>query len=361
MDNKFFNRMVSNTLAGSSNQHYFETENSEKEYTSRVFYKVFSGGTYNYSFLFSSILDGTFWGANRNEKILGWEIIRARVGISRTCSMEKMPDIEQMQALYFNGTEGKKVDKAELFACDEIALSAKKNEYICLEVTYKGKRVPRHNENWIAAFLEENGKWAPSNQAVFANMVGCDRKVKKKIAFLGDSITQGIGVEKNSYKNWCALLAEKLGQEHAYWNLGIGMATANDAATDGVWLYKAKQNDIVFVCFGVNDIFKIQNEEKTKKDLYTIIKKLKETERKVIIQTIPPFNYDEEKLLIWKNLNKYIQNELSQCADLVFDCVPLLEYETKEGKAKYNGHPNEIGCALWANELYGAVKNIIKQ
>lgn len=34
----------------------------------------------------------------------------------------------------------------------------------------------------------------------FAGMIGCDRKVSAKIAYFGDSITQGIGTKENSYR-----------------------------------------------------------------------------------------------------------------------------------------------------------------
>ncbi len=362
MDKDFFNKIASNTLAGSSNQHFFCPENPQEVYTGRVFYKVFQGGRYNYSFLFSSILDSSFWeGSNRNAEIVGWEIVRAQVGISKSCSLEEMPDVGQWQPLFFEGKRNKRVETAELFASDALVFCAEKDEYICLEISYRGENIPRHYENWIAAFIKEGKTWKPSNQVVFANMVACDRAVKKRIAFLGDSITQGIGVEKNSYKNWCALLAEKLGEEYAFWNLGIGFATANDAATDGVWLHKAKRNDIVFVCFGVNDIFRIQNTEQTKRDLLKIIQLLKEAGCKIVLQTPPPFNFTDDNLKRWKEIVAYIKEELSKLVDVFYDCIPILEDEQVEGKAKYNGHPDEIGCALWANALYDVVQNIIKQ
>ena len=45
----FFKQYTSNTLAGSSNQSYFLSDNTLQ--IGRVFYKVFAGGRYNYSFL----------------------------------------------------------------------------------------------------------------------------------------------------------------------------------------------------------------------------------------------------------------------------------------------------------------------
>ena len=52
------NTYASNTLAGSSNQHFFNSDcNTHK---GRVFYKVYEKGEYNYSFLFTNIIASTY-------------------------------------------------------------------------------------------------------------------------------------------------------------------------------------------------------------------------------------------------------------------------------------------------------------
>ena len=192
----------------------------------------------------------------------------------------------------------------------------------------------------------------------FAGMVGCDRKVKNKIAYLGDSITQGIGTKPNSYLHWNALLSEKIGEEYSYWNLGIGYGRANDAASDGAWLYKAKKNDIIFVCYGVNDILRGQNEEQIKYDLKYIVETLKKEGKKVILQTIPPFGYQGENIEKWKRLNNYILTEFNDKVELVFDNTKILGEAENLHIAKYIGHPNEEGCQIWADSLYERIKNM---
>lgn len=162
----FYGQYVSNTLAGSANQSFFESDNTLL--TGRVYYKLFSDAK-EHALLFGDTIDGTF--AN---------------GDYSRCNM----------------TSGKWERKEE------------------------------------DAFL-------PSINLPVPSMVGCVRAVEKRIGFFWDSITQGIGSEKNSYGHWNAVLAEKLGEKNAYWNLGIGFARASDAATNGVWLQKAKQNDFV--------------------------------------------------------------------------------------------------------------------
>ena len=53
---EYFKKFSSNTYAGSGNQLYFGTEENEIR-TGRLFYKISFGGKYNYSVLFSNIID----------------------------------------------------------------------------------------------------------------------------------------------------------------------------------------------------------------------------------------------------------------------------------------------------------------
>ena len=116
------------------------------------------------------------------------------------------------------------------------------------------QRRGRWHEILIPTYKKENGSWSESKYIPLANMVGIKRAVKATVAYLGDSITQGIGVDENDYSFWSAVTSQKLGNDFAYWNLGIGYARCSDAATDGSWLFKAKQAEYVIVCLGTNDI-----------------------------------------------------------------------------------------------------------
>ncbi len=81
---EYFNEFSSNTLAASGNQSWFKTESPEKEYTGRVFYRIFAGGNFNYSFLFSNIIDSTFADGSHsyaNFLCSEWKIIRVRCGV----------------------------------------------------------------------------------------------------------------------------------------------------------------------------------------------------------------------------------------------------------------------------------------
>ena len=355
----YFKNYVSNTLAGSSVQTFFESDNTIKK--GRVFYKVFLGGEYEYSLLFSNTIDSTFSDGLKSRKnmvLTPWEIVNMRLAV---CD-EITNDIKESAFLNvtFNGKTEKTVQSGEMFCTDAVTLNVKEGGYVCVETTFKGFKIPHHEENIISAYTLFNNEWVLNNHTPFASMVGIKRAPKLKIGYLGDSITQGIGTKFDSYKHWCAELSNKLGPDYSYWNLGIGYARANDAASDGAWLYKVKQNDLVFLCLGVNDIIQGASEKQIKNDLTTIVNILKNEGKKVILQTIPPFNYSGEKLSIWNNLNHYINNELASKVDLLFDSVEVLcESSEHPQNAKYGPHPNEEGTKIWANKLYFAVKDFV--
>ena len=336
----YFKKFSSNTYAGSGNQLYFKMNDDEIR-TGRVFYKISSGGKYNYSILFSNIMDSTYADGSISHKNLicdEWTINGFKIG--KCAGFDSTKDISDLIMedngisdivvtdfvdVSFDGKKEKVVMPGEFFSSDPVNLEFEKDEYACLEITFSGKMIPYHEETLLPVFVKENGKWKYSKFMPFAEMIGCDRKVKRKIAYLGDSITQGIGTTPNSYLHWNSVLSEKLGSDYSYWNLGLGYGRANDAASDGAWLYKAKQNDVIFVCYGVNDILQGQTQERIKADLKCIVETLKKEGKIVILQTIPPFDYKDESIEKWKRVNLYILTELKNTVDFVFDNTKILE------------------------------------
>lgn len=365
----YFEKYSSNTVAACGVQSFFLMDPCEVR-TSRTFYKITCGGEFNYSFLFSNNVDSTFSDGSFsrcNTVCDGWNLIEACVGVCRADAIgEDIMSAETaktanesvvgLTALTFGGNVCKKSESGEIFYSDEIKLNIASGDYLCLQITYSGNMLPYFEETMLPVYLKRNGDWEYCNKTPVVSLIGCDRKAKKRIAFFGDSITQGIGAGYNSYKNYCALLADKLGTDYAYHNLGIGFGRAHDAASNGFWLSKAKQNDIVFVCFGVNDMFQIGSEEQIKNDLDYIVTELKKNGSKVIIQTLPPFHYSGNLITVWQNINEFIKTELSLKADFVFDNVPILGKSESEPYATvYGGHPDSVGCALWADALYKAL------
>ena len=346
----FFKKYVSNTLAGSGNQSYFVSDNTEQ--VGRVFYKIFAGGKYNYSFMFTNIIDSTYADGSHSKANInckGWLINSAKALV--VSSEEKdfsNCKIKKEYQLMFNKKAHKDVISGEIFYSDPVEIECEKDDYICLETTFNGVEIPYFEELIIPSYRLFDGKWVSSKQVPLACMVGCDRTVEKKIGFLGDSITEGIGVENNSYAHWCAKIAEIIGDKYSYWNLGIGFGRAADAASNGIWLEKAKKMDVVTICYGVNDMGRGYSATEIKCALETIVRILKDNKVRTILFTVPPFDYDEKTKEKWQSINNYILNEMSKITE-VYDVVPIWgDKAPNEERAVFGGHPNEEGCAKLA-------------
>jgi len=362
----YFKTYVSNTLAGSGNQHVHCPEDPAAVYTGRVYFKVFAGGNFNYSLLFSNILDSTFADGNLSHANLicdQWELVSASLGVVRTCAADAATDPESSFPLTFAGKASKTVMPGEFFTSDPVSICAQKDEYLCLEISWRGRMIPYHEESILPCFVKKDGSWVPGKFFPFPGMIGCDRKVALRVGYIGDSITQGIGTDVNSYDHWNAVLSEKLGDACSYWNLGLGFARGHDAASDSAWLFKARQVDLITVCFGVNDISRITDFDLLCRDLTTIVQTLKAAGVTVVLQTIPPADFQDERADIWLRANDFIRTELSRKADYVFDVVPSLWLDAAHPEKSRIGncHPRAEGCAAWANALYPVIKEAIEK
>ncbi len=367
---RYFEEYVSNTCAGSGNQYIFRSD--AKSHTGRVFYRITAAGSYEYSFLFSNITDSTFGNtclSHKNQICDEWKILGANVGVcsreykvqldQAVAGVDSLPAVTGWRELTFNGQTEKTVMPGGFFCSDGVELSFHEGDYLCLELTFQGIEIPYHEESLIPVFVKEKDQWKYCKQMPFAGMIGCKRQVKKRIGFIGDSITQGIGTVCNSYEHWNARLAAMLGNEYAYWNLGLGFGRADDAASDGAWLYKAKQNDVVVICYGVNDILH-ENvpAEKLICDLNSIVDKLQG--KTILLQTIPPFEYEGVRRETWLQVNDHIKTKLAEKVRAVFDVVPVLRQDEEHCyHAKYGAHPNGEGCRVWAEKLYPILKEIL--
>ena len=239
-----------------------------------------------------------------------------------------------------------------------MALEFDKNDYMVIEITYSGKRVPCHTESVLPLYNKTEKGYEYSTDMPLPLMIGCDREIKGRIGYLGDSITQGIGAGYNTYSHYCARLSDMIGDEYSHYNLGIGYARATDAASDGAWLSRAKKMDTVFLCLGTNDVAHDDNTaESIAESIKIIICKLLAANCRIILQTAPPFDRVGERKKRWFRLNEIIKGELSSLVDHTFDNVPALRLsEESPEKAKYGGHPNSLGCKVWAEALYESIK-----
>lgn len=348
----YFDKYVSNTLIGSGNHRFFD---SESEKTAVAFYKVFKSGKFGYSFLFENAVDSTYGDGNRclaNTRGERWLLSGAEVFV--TDNADPSAPARQRQTLCFDGKTDKCVAAGECFCSDETVLDVKENEYLGFKITFCGKSIPCLESNLIPSFAEKNGEFLPDKFLPLPAMIGVARNVKKRLLFWGDSITQGCGTSENTYSHYAAVAAKLCGTDYSVWDIGVGWARAYDAATCGYWMKKAllSKPDIAVICFGVNDIGSDRTPERIIEDLSTIAEKTKASGATVILQTIPPFSFCGESRKVWRTVNEFIIGRKIKSADFIFDNRAILGKGEDFSEAKYGLHPNADGCLIWGRNLY---------
>lgn len=342
-----FNTYVSNTSAGTCNNFIIRDTISQPK-TARIFYKVCNLGYFSYCFCFSNFVDSTYGdGSECHANVAGgeWNILSAAAGDGGEYG--KFPEELSLTPVLFLGESGKKVSSGEIFSSDEIGLEIKENHYLCFEITFTGSDIPYTPDKIIPAFSRCESGFIPDKEFPQPVLVGCQRTVGTRVAFLGDSITQGLGTEADRYEYWVAEISRRLGADCSVWNLGLGCGRAEDAATDSVWLEKAKQMDVVFVCFGVNDILQGRSADQICKDLTGIVDLLKAAGCKVGILSVPPFDMEGDNGVVWYGVNDYIREVLSHKTDWYFDTTAVLGKPAPERHMScYGGHPDGTGGRL---------------
>ena len=360
---KWFETFVSNTLGGTGNQ-LFHRFGDDRTRRGRVYYKVFAGGKFRYSLLFSNVIDSTYkveYGSCADYVCDPWELLSASVGVCKATGVKTAGEVENFIPLSFGGARHKLVAPGEFFTTDPVELSPEKGDFICVEVEFRGGMIPYHLESILPTFLYENGAWIPDKRVPVPGMVGCDRKVSARIGYFGDSITQGIGTAPNAYSHWCALTARTLGEEYSHWNLGIGYGRCQDAAGGGAWFFKAKHVDAAVVAFGSNDVGRGRSVNEMKADFSTLVDRLHAAGAKVFLHTLPPFDWTDEYLARWQAINAFLRDELAKKAEGFLDVAPLLTDLTRGvGMSKFGKHPDEAGCRIWAESLIPRMRDFLK-
>ncbi|MBQ4616931.1 MAG: SGNH/GDSL hydrolase family protein [Clostridia bacterium] len=339
---------VSDTTAGSANQTWFV--NDREEQLSRVYYRLTNGGT-SYILTYSDVIDGTFADGSKsvcNDRCGGFEIVSLRVGVCSHSDMVQAVEPRCWQTVTFGGTRSRVVASGETVQTDPIAVTVRGGETLCVELCAKGCRLPCHEELQIAAFVKDGDEWRPSTHLPVPLTVAVAGDPLPVVGFFGDSITQGIGATPNAYRHVAARLGERLKGKAACHNLGIGFGRASDAASGGAWFARAAKTDVVVLCFGVNDLIRGRAAEEIAADLGTVIARLQQGGTKVVLQAVPPFEFAPPAKAEWERLNALIRKTLSRCADAFLDTVFLCD---ACGDPRYGGHPNDAGCAVWAEKL----------
>lgn len=317
-------------------------------HTYRTYLKLRENGPLELRFWHSNAVDST-WDTGTVAKggLLGgsWRIEAAYVADGGAVADGSVVEGSQVQ-LAFNASAIKEVQPGEQFWSDSVSIDLPEGHLLAFTWTItapKGTSVPYNTEQMLVSAYDapgnlasaENGdKFKPSaNLLVLPALIGYVKPVRKRLIFLGDSITQGVRTGQDAYEYWVARIAEGLGADYGVWNLGSGWARAYDASADAAWLGKVKlglvpgSGNQVILALGVNDIdIGARTAEELLADLTSIISVLRSHDPSVeiILFTVPPFNFKDEREQHWRKVNETLRGTALPGVDHVFDMAALL-------------------------------------
>ena len=192
---------------------------------------------------------------------------------------------------------------------------------------------------------------------------GLTKQSKLKIIFLGDSITEGYGIERPKVNGFPALLQQKF-KKKGYPNITIiGSGVAGDTSASGPgrlkWLFKFKP-DVLVLELGANDGLRGHKITSTKANLRKTIQLAKANGLKVILlgmRLTPNFG---------KNFNDRFENIFTEIAKIErIGLIPFFFNKLQKNNPKKklvlpDGlHPNEEGHRLIADQLYGDLLKLL--
>ncbi|WP_211746718.1 SGNH/GDSL hydrolase family protein [Paenibacillus sp. Marseille-Q4541] len=358
---------VSATVVSTATNFIMEQETAFTR-TYRTYIKLRETGLLELKFWHSNGVDSTWDGGKVARGSMpggNWKIESAYVavgGMNRDGSI--IPGTASKVS--FDGKDSKEVVPAEQFWSDPVLLDLPPGQELVFSWTIStdgGRSFPYNTEGILVSAFEADGHkahevqadsfTASENRLVMPAFIGYKKQVKERVVFVGDSITQGVRTLQDGYEYWVARIADGLGADYGIWNVGSGWARAYDAAADGSWLAKSKQGDIVAVALGVNDIdIGNRSAQELIDDLSTIIRKLKQNSEqdgvRVILFTVPPFNFIETREAVWRTVNETIRTSPPEGTDYVFDIAEVLScpvpeehrIDSKYMSSEFDPHPN---------------------
>jgi len=263
----------------------------------------------------------------------------------------------------FEGESMKRVAPGEEFLSDDVELDLPEGHDLAFTWTVTrlqdAPAIPYARESILPAYSKWGGGAADKRADGFAidfngpcalpGLFLRRGRSERVFAFLGDSITQGYGTGEGREMFWAAQVTKRLPAGYNALNLGSGWARAYDAASDGVWLRRAKAADEVTVCLGTNDLGTcLRSAEEITEDLKRIVQMLKAANpaMRITLFTLPPFDFEGGQLEVWRRVNDWILGGNAPGAD-VFDTVPALgrpapdQHRTREEyRFQLDAHPN---------------------
>lgn len=191
----------------------------------------------------------------------------------------------------------------------------------------------------------------------FAMSMAYGQSQPKKIVIIGDSLTEGYGVDKSfSYPSVLQEKFDKLGKKVKIINGGVSGSTTASGKSRLKWFMRVKP-DIVVFALGANDGLRGIKLEQTRSNLEDLVKMAQEKKVKVVLagMRIPP-NYGKEYTAgfykIFTEISKKYNTSL----------IPFL-LEGVAGNKDLNIedgiHPNRKGYVIIAETVYKTLKDLI--
>lgn len=276
----------------------------------------------------------------------------------------------------FNGEKSRSVASREIIlsdTCDANVVDGYIEFRWCLRAGAQGAIIPATPDSQAlcyyadgehtmdsAYFFTDALTLEPQNLCVLPDLFEAEGTPLLRMVFIGDSITQGCGTRVDMYESWAARIAKALADRYASLNIGLGYAQIKDAASDGAWLARTKNADVVNICLGVNDILHGEGDaDICIERLRSIIAAIKAAPKapRVVIFTVPPFDYEGDYITNWRMINAAIKAPGHLGADAMFDMASVLSIGgEREYMSKYGPHPDGVGGAAVAHEY---VENFI--
>lgn len=180
---------------------------------------------------------------------------------------------------------------------------------------------------------------------------------QKKIIFLGDSLTEGLGVEKN--KAYPALIQEKIINEKLNYqviNSGVSGSTTASALNRVKWLMSSKP-DVIVLALGANDGLRGLPVNESEKNLQAAIDLITNNKIKIILLgVLMPPNYGKKYTDDFKKMYLHLARKNK------INLIPFILDEVA-GNPKLNQadgiHPNEKGHQVIADKLFPQLKGLL--
>lgn len=175
------------------------------------------------------------------------------------------------------------------------------------------------------------------------------------ILFLGDSLTEGLGVTKDeAFPKLVKILIQKeLKKDISIINAGVSGSTTSDGLDRLKW-YLKKKPSIVFLALGANDGLRGLDIKQSQKNLEEIIKYAQESGAKVLLagMLIPP-NYGPEYSENFRKMYEEIKDKykLKSMPFLLDQVAGNKELNQSDGI-----HPNEQGHKIIAKNVFEFIK-----